>query len=61
MRPDRVRANALRHARQLWRYIEPLLDRHKRDVCAGIIYEHFPKKPGRVEAVEEIHHERGFR
>jgi hypothetical protein len=54
MRPERVRPNALRHARQVWRYVEPFFDRIGKDVCPGIIYEKVPTTPGRLEEMEAI-------
>ena len=60
MRPDRVRPNALRHARQTWLYIEPFLEHSGGYVCPGILYEKLPTTPGRVAEVESILHERGL-
>jgi hypothetical protein len=56
----RVRPNALRHARQVWAYVEPFLDFEQVAVCPGIIYRRVPKKAGRLLEVEKIHNERGI-
>ena len=61
MKPHRVRPNVQRHARQVWRYIEPFLDdEDPRDACPGIIYEHVPTVPGRVEEIETVLNERAI-
>ena len=65
MLPHRVRPNALRHARQLWRYAEAELqqaqvDIHLDEVLPAIIYPARPKTPGRQEEVETLLNERGI-
>ena len=56
MAPHRVRPNALRHARPIWRYIEAeLIDR---PVLPAIVYPSEPDTPGRKEEIEGILHER---
>jgi hypothetical protein len=50
MGPHRVRPNALRHARQLWRYIEAELAH--RPVLPAIVYPIEPLTPGRKEEIE---------
>ena len=54
----RVRPTALRHARQIWRYIEDHLD--PSDVTPAIVYPSPPIAPGRKEQIEEILNERGI-
>jgi hypothetical protein len=54
----RVRPNALRHARQIWIYVEKFVDGEGRDVCPGVIYDKVPGTPGRVDEVESILGER---
>jgi len=56
MAPHRVRPNALRHARQLWRYINAELEGGP--VLPAIVYPVEPKTPGRKEEIEAILHER---
>lgn len=56
MAPHRIRPNALRHARQVWRYIEAELENY--DVVPALVYPSTPKTPGRKEEVESILHER---
>ena len=56
MAPHRVRPNALRHSRQLWRYIEAELE--DRPVLPALIYPTEPETPGRKEQIEAILHER---
>jgi hypothetical protein len=56
MKPERVRPNALRHANQLWRYVEAELD--PQDVIPAIVYPHAPRTPGRKEQIEAILHDR---
>lgn len=58
MKPYRVRPNALRHVRQLWRYIEAELE--EGDVLPAIIYPRTPKTPGRKDEIEEILQEMGI-
>jgi len=56
MKPERVRPNALRHARQLWRYIEAEL--HPQDVIPAVVYPIAPQMPGRKDEIEAIFEER---
>ncbi len=52
MRPYRVRSNVLRHARQIWRYIEATLK--DQPVLPAVIYPKSPAEPGRKEEIEGI-------
>jgi len=54
----RVRPNAMRHTRQIWRYIEDHLK--PLDVIPAIVYPSPPITPGRKEQIEEILNERGI-
>ena len=56
MAPHRVRPNALRHARQLWRYIDAELE--DRPVLPALVYPTEPSTPGRKKEIEAILHER---
>jgi hypothetical protein len=56
MAPHRVRPNALRHARQLWRYINAELEGGP--VSPAIVYPVEPQTPGRKEEIETILRER---
>jgi len=58
MAPHRVRPNALRHARQLWRYIEAEL--LNMDVVPALVYPCEPQVPGRKAEVETILDELGI-
>ena len=58
MLPHRVRPNALRHARQIWRYIEAEL--LEQDAQPALIYPTAPKTLGRREEVETALNERGI-
>jgi hypothetical protein len=58
LKEHRVRPTALRHARQIWRYIEDHLS--PLDVTPAIVYPSPPTIPGRKEQVEEILNERGI-
>ena len=65
MLPHRVRPNALRHARQIWRYIEGEFqqaqdDIHLDGILPAIVYPAVPKTPGRREEVETILNEQGI-
>lgn len=60
MKPHRVRPNALRHAAQVWGYVEPWLDRARKDVVPGIIYRKVPKIRDRLNEIEECLHSRGI-
>jgi len=56
MEPHRVRPNALRHARQLWRYIEAeLIDR---PVLPALVYPTEPTTLGRKNEIETTLNER---
>jgi len=56
MKPHRVRPNALRHARQLWRYIKAELT--DRPVLPALVYPTEPSTPGRKEEIESTLNER---
>lgn len=58
IKENRVRANALRHANQIWRYIEAHLN--PSDVVPAIVYPSPPKMLGRKGQLEEILNERGI-
>lgn len=58
IKEDRVRQNAMRHAHQIWRYIDAHLN--PSDVVPAIVYPAPPKTPARKEQVEEILNERGI-
>ncbi len=59
MAPHRVRPNALRHARQIWRYIEPEL-LEERLVSPALVYPKESETPGRKEEIEEILHDQAI-
>ena len=54
-----VRANVRRHARQVWIYIDSLLQAGK-EVCPGIIFPRRPKTPDRLEFIESLFDEQGI-
>jgi Holliday junction resolvase-like predicted endonuclease len=54
----RVRPNALRHARQIWRYIEARLE--ESSVIPALVYLSSPRTTGRKEEVEAILNEQGI-
>jgi hypothetical protein len=59
MAQHRVRPNVLRHARQVWRYIEAELRRSK-GVFPALVYPSAPRTPGRKEEIEAALHARGI-
>ena len=58
MAPHRVRPNALRHARQLWGYIDAELEGGA--VLPALVYPAQPNTPGRKKEIEAILHERSI-
>jgi hypothetical protein len=58
LKENRVRPTALRHSRQVWRYIEDHLN--PLDVIASIVYPPSPTIPGRKEQIEQILNDRGI-
>jgi hypothetical protein len=58
IKEERVRPTALRHANQIWRYIDAHLK--PLDVTPAIVYPSPPKITGRMELIEEILNERGI-
>lgn len=58
MKADRVRPNALRHASQIWRYIEAHLT--PKDVIPAIVYPSPPKTRERREQIETLLNEKGI-
>ena len=59
LKEHRIRPTALRHSRQIWRYIEDQLTLLV-DVIPAIVYPSPPITDGRKEQVEEILNERGI-
>lgn len=58
IKPNRIRLTALRHASQIWRYIEAHLTPD--DVIPAIVYPHPPKNADRKAQVEAILEEKGI-
>ena len=58
IKKERVRSTAMRHARQIWRYIEDHLD--PMDVTPAIVYPSPPITAGLKEQIEEILDEKGI-
>jgi len=58
LKKHRVRPTALRHAHQIWRYIDAHLS--PLDVTPAIVYPSPPTRPGLKEQLEEILNERGI-
>ena len=58
MKPEAVRRNVKRQARQVWRYIESQesLD----GICPGIVFPKRPKDPQRLKQIEELFEEEGI-
>jgi len=59
MKPNAVRRNARRYARQLWSYVEAELDDGS-SVSPGIVFPRRPKTPGRLEEIERLFDEEGI-
>lgn len=55
-----AKSYALKHARQIWDYVEAELDHHKHDVCPGVIYNRLPTNDAIRESVEDALRERGI-
>ena len=67
IREDRIRPNARRQIRQVWRYIETQIadGEHvatglRKDVCPGIIFPKRPKDKQRSELIESMFEEEGI-
>ena len=58
IKEHRIRPTALRHSRQIWRYIEAHLT--PLDVTPALVYPSSPITSGRKERIEEILNERGL-
>jgi hypothetical protein len=58
IKPQNVSKNLNSHARQVWRYVETVLDVDK--VCAGVIYPRGPTDPFLRERIETYLNERGL-
>lgn len=56
MKPYRVRPNALRHARQIWRYIESELE--NQPVLPALVYPKSPRSVVRKREIEKILNDR---
>lgn len=57
MKAHRVRPNALRHLRQLYRYVDGELERDTEGICHGIVYERAPRSQKRRKLLEALFHE----
>ena len=55
---SRIRTTALRHARQVWRYVNDAVLTESREVCAGVVYEREPSDEIVREEVEAALNER---
>jgi Holliday junction resolvase-like predicted endonuclease len=60
IKEGRVRETALRHARQIWRYIDDYVENHAVEVSPGIVYPSLPLRAGIRETVEAALDERGI-
>jgi hypothetical protein len=56
MAPHRVGPNIRRYVRQVWRYIEAVMEEGK-DVSPGIVFAHMPKDAGLKRRIEEAFEE----
>jgi len=59
MAEHRLRPNVLRHIRQVWKYIDDLLEQGK-EVSRGIIFPRMPTAAGRKDMLEEWFGEYGI-
>jgi hypothetical protein len=58
IRPHRIRPTALRHARQIWRYIEDHNTTQNRSVSPALVYEYPPRRQGVRAQVEQLLNDR---
>lgn len=58
MKPDAVRRNVKRQARQIWRYIE--LQESVDGICPGIVFPKRPSDPKRMKQIEALFEEEGI-
>jgi Holliday junction resolvase-like predicted endonuclease len=56
----RIRETALRHTRQIWRYIDDYIENKQVEVSPGIVYPFPPRTAGVREIVEAALDERGI-
>jgi hypothetical protein len=54
IKPENIRRNVKRHARQLWEYIEFQTDSEARSVSPGIIYPKIPTDHEKLKLIEAI-------
>ncbi len=54
IKPDNIRRNIKRQARQIWKYIESQRDLNGKEVSPGIIFPRLPKDPERLKLIESI-------
>jgi len=59
MTPTAMRKNVMRQANQIWDYIESQLELGK-EVSPGVIFPKRPKKPDRMNLIEQLFNERGI-
>lgn len=57
MKTHRVRPNALRHIRQLYRYVDGELERGTDGICHGIVYARAPQQIARRKFLEALFRE----
>ncbi|MCO6437324.1 MAG: hypothetical protein J5J06_09585 [Phycisphaerae bacterium] len=58
MKPNAVRRNVKRQARQVWRYIES--EESLTGICPGIVFPKPPKDAQRLRRIEELFEEEGI-
>jgi hypothetical protein len=54
IKPENIRRNVKRQARQIWDYIEFQTDSKGRSVSPGIIFPKIPKDPEKMKLIESI-------
>lgn len=57
IRPHRVRPTALRHIRQLYRYVDGELERGTEGICHGLVYRRCAQSAARNREIEAIFRE----
>ncbi len=60
LKPHRIRPTVLRHARQVWRYVNDFVDAQNTEVCPSIVYEYEPRSREFREAIEQELNVRGI-
>jgi len=60
MAEKNVRRNVKRQCRQIWGYVDAVMEHYGKDVCPGVIFPTLPKDKARLNAIETLFNDEGI-